>query len=199
MRTKILPVAALTAALGVTAAPALAKELRTQSLRPPSSPVQGLPGASAQGRSVLAFPSTWRVTSLKKGVLVMREGGRGCTYTVRASVGVAAGDAADAAGRAAALTPAPASRVLETGTRSSAAWRVTRPAADRQIRIVAVRVDPLRFASKQAGTKLWLQTTVTAVSGVGDECHAGTYREVTGPAIGDALATERASAFVTTG
>jgi hypothetical protein len=198
MRTKILPVVALTAALGVTAAHALAKELRTQSLRPPSSPVQALPGATAQAQATLAFPTNWRVSSLKKGVLVMREGSRSCTYTVRASVAVAAGDAADAAARAAALTPAPANRVLETGTRTSAAWRVTRPAADRQIRLVAVRVDPLRSASQQAGAKLWLQTTVTAVSDVGDECHAGTWRDSAGPTIGDALATARTRAFVMT-
>jgi hypothetical protein len=199
MSTKILPVVALTAALGVTAAPAIAKELRTQSLRPPTSPVQGLPGATAQPRATLAFPTNWHVRSLKKGVLVMREGSPSCTYTVRASLAVAAGDAADATARATSLAPATGARVLETGTRNSAAWRVTRPQVPGQVvRIVAVRVDPLRFASQQAGTKLWLQTTVTAVSGVGDECHSGTYREVTGPAIGDALATARTRAFVKT-
>jgi hypothetical protein len=196
MTTKILSIAALVAALGASAGPALAKVLRTQSLRPPSAPVQGLPNTTAQAQATLAFPSSWRVTSLKKGVLVMRAGTRSCSYTVRASLAVAAGDAADAAARAAALTPAPRARVLETGTRTSAAWRVTRPAADRQIRLVAVRVDPLRSASQQAGAKLWLQTTVTAVSDVGDECHSGTYRETTGPAIGDALATARTRAFV---
>jgi hypothetical protein len=199
MRTKILPLAALTAVLGVTAAPALAKELRTQSLRPPPSPVQGLPGATARAQAVLAFPTNWRVTSLKKGVLVMREGTRSCQYTVRASVAVAAGDAADAAARAAALTPVPTSnRVLETGTRNSAAWRVTRPIATGHTRVVAVRVDPLRFASQQAGAKLWLQTTVTADSDVGDECHAGTWRDVAAPTIGDALATARTAGGITT-
>jgi hypothetical protein len=199
MRTKILSAAALVAAFAVTAVPALAKELRTQSLKPPTAPVQGLPGATAQPQATLAFPTNWHVRSLKKGVLVMREGSPSCTYTVRASLAVAAGDAADATARAAALTPATGARLLETGTRNSAAWRVTRPQAPGQVvRIVAVRVDPLRFASGQAGVKLWLQTTVTAVSDAGDECHSGTYREAAGPAIGDALATARTRAFVKT-
>jgi hypothetical protein len=200
MTTKLLSLAAVVAALGASAGPALAKVLRTQSLRPPSAPVQGLPGATAQPQATLAFPTNWHVRSLNKGVLVMREGSPSCTYTVRASLAVAAGDAADATARATALAPATGARVLETGTRNSAAWRVTRPQVPGQVvRIVAVRVDPLRFASRQAGTKLWLQTTVTAVSGVGNECHSGTYREVAGPAIGDALATARTRAFVKTG
>jgi hypothetical protein len=198
MSTKILSAVALTAALGVTAAPALAKELRTQSLRPPTSPVQGLSGATAQPRATLAFPTDWKVTSLKKGVLVTREDSRSCTYTVRASLSVAAGDDANASARATTLAPASGSRLLESGTRNRAAWRVTRPAAQRQIRIVAVRVEPLAFASRQAGRKVWLQTTVTAVSDVGDECHSGTYRATIGPAIGDALATARTQAFVKT-
>ena len=49
-----------------------------------------------------------------------------------------------------------------------------------------------------AGRKLWFQTTVTATSRVGDECHSGTYRDVAGPIIGDALATERIRAFIKT-
>ena len=124
---------------------------------------------------------------------IMREGSRACTYTVRASLVVAAGDEANAAARTSALAPATGARLLESGTRNRAAWRVTRPAAAGQIRLVAVRVDPL---GSQSGAKLWLQTTVTAVSDVGDECHSGTYRDAAGPAIGDALATARTRAFV---
>jgi hypothetical protein len=198
MNTRILSIAALVAAFGTTAAPALAKELRSYGLRPPATPVQGLTSAAAQPQSTLIFPTNWRKTSLKAGVLVLREGGRSCEYTVRASTTVAAGDEADAPARAAALTPASGSRVLESGARNSAAWRVTRPAVSRQIRIVAVRAELLRSASQQAGRKLWLQTSVTAVSGVGDECHSGTYRDTVGPSIGDALATARTRAFVRT-
>jgi hypothetical protein len=124
---------------------------------------------------------------------IMREGSRACTYTVRASLVVAAGDEANAAARTSALAPATGARLLESGTRNRAAWRVTRPAAAGQIRLVAVRVDPL---GSQSGAKLWLQTTVTAVSDAGDECHSGTYRDAAGPAIGDALATARTRAFV---
>jgi hypothetical protein len=196
MKTKLLSIVAAIAALGAIAVPAIAKDLRTRSLRPPVAPVQGLPGVTAQAAATLPFPTNWRVASLKKGVLVMREGGRACTYTVRASVTVAAGDAADAMARATALTPATGSRVLESGTRNRAAWRVTRPAADRQIRIVAVRVDPLAAAGRQAGAMLWLQTSVTAASHVGDECHSGTYRDGVGPGIGDALAAARTRGYL---
>jgi hypothetical protein len=196
MKTKLLPIVAAIAALGASAMPAIAKDLRSHGLRPPAGPVQGLPAVRAQPSATLIFATDWRVTSLKKGVLVMRQGGRQCTYTVRASVSVAAGDAADAMARATALTPATGSRVLESGTRNNAAWRVTRPAADRQIRIVAKRVDPLDAASRQVGAKLWLQTSVTAESHVGDECHAGTYRDTVGPGIGDALASARTRAYL---
>jgi hypothetical protein len=193
MKTKILLIVALTAAFGTIAVPAIAKDLRSRNLKPPASAVQGLPGVTEQPTATLTFPTDWRVSSLKKGVLVLRQGGRACVYTVRASLSVAAGGEADAATRATALAPASGSRLLESGTRNRAAWRVTRPAAQRQIRIVAVRVDPL---GSQSGAKLWLQTTVTAASRVGDECHSGTYRDTVGPSIGDALATARTRAFV---
>jgi hypothetical protein len=198
--TKLVAAGALAAALSATAVPALAStnELRRHTLRSPATPVEGLPSLSAVASTKLTFPADWRVRRLKGGVLTLREGSRQCTYTVTASSRVSAGDAADASARVTALAPATGARLLESGVRNSAAWRVTRPdAGNQRVRIVAVRAQPLRFASSQAGRSLWLQTTVTAVSRVGDECHSGTYREVAGPFIGDALATARARAYLT--
>ncbi|MEA2360241.1 MAG: hypothetical protein QOI62_3501 [Solirubrobacteraceae bacterium] len=199
---KLLAAGALAAALTATAVPALAatNELRRHTLHGPPTPVAGLAGTTADVSTKLTFPADWRVRSLKAGVLTLREGSRQCLYTVRASSRVSAADAADASARVTALAPATGARLLESGLRTSAAWRVTRPeTGNQQVRIVAVRAQPLRFASGQAGHQLWLETTVTAVSRVGDECHSGTYREVAGPFIGDALATARARAFVRNG
>ncbi|MEA2256477.1 MAG: hypothetical protein QOG35_2522 [Solirubrobacteraceae bacterium] len=199
---KLLAAGAMAASLTAVAVPAQAatNELRRQSLRSVAAPVDGLPGTTAQISTKLTFPADWRVRSLKAGVLTLREGSRQCLYTVRAFSRVSAADAADAAARVTALAPATGARLLDSGVRTSTAWRVTRPeTGNQQVRIVAVRAQPLRFAGGQVGRTLWLETTVTAVSRVGDECHSGTYREVAGPYIGDALATARARAFVQTG
>jgi hypothetical protein len=61
-----------------------------------------------------------------------------------------------------------------------------------QVRLDAVRVQPLRFVSSRAGRPTWVATRVRGASDRGDECHAGTYRDTLGPALGDALATVRA-------
>jgi hypothetical protein len=72
--------------------------------------------------------------------------------------------------------------VLDAGTRGRAAWRVVRlPGPTGPVRLRAVRIDPGQG----------LETTVTADEDRGDECHMGTYRDVVGPGIGDALATLR--------
>jgi hypothetical protein len=200
MSTKAISIAALATALSATGAPALAStnQLHRYSLKPPPSPVVGLPGATAQPETKLTFPVDWRVTSLRKGVLVMREGSQACLFTVRAASNVAAGDAPDAAARALTLAPASAARVLESGMRNRIAWRVTRPIDPLRTRLVAVRTELLR-GRPTASPKLWLQTTVTATARVRDECHSGTYRDGAGPIIGDALATARIRAFIQTG
>jgi hypothetical protein len=159
-------------------------------LHPPAATVPGLPGATARPQATLSLPANWPLRSFKRGVLVVREARNDlCQYTVKATTAVAAGDDASAKARVRRLAPSSGPRLLSSGASGRSAWRVTRPAAVNQTKIVAVRVDWL-------GKRLWQQTTVTAVSDVGDECHAGTYRDTAGPGIARALATARTSATV---
>jgi hypothetical protein len=88
--------------------------------------------------------------------------------------------------------------VLDDGDRRSMSWRVVRRPGTRddpRVRLAAVRVSPA-FAEPGAlaeDQRLWLEVRATATSRRGDECHSGTYREVVGPALGDAMATARVS------
>jgi hypothetical protein len=70
--------------------------------------------------------------------------------------------------------------------------------AGEQVRIRAMRADRRSIGN---GAHKWQETVVTAASRKGGECHSGTYREVLGPQIGNALATAvgRAYDFTTRG
>jgi hypothetical protein len=84
--------------------------------------------------------------------------------------------------------------VLDKGTHSSAAFRVTRlRTTDGTVKVSALysRVLTKRKDIAPEGRAIWSDIVVGATSAKGDECHSGTYREVLGPRIGDALATAR--------
>jgi hypothetical protein len=186
-------------ALGAVAIPTIAStsgDTRARTFRVSRAPVPGVAGWKASISTRLSFPLNWRVTSNSKGTLTLREGQRGCTYTVKASSRVAPGDEGSSTERTAALLPASGPYVLEIGTRNLVAWRVIRVRETQQIHLEAVRATPLGSASRATGHKLWLETKVSARSDVGDECHSGTYREGAGTSIGDSLATARARAYV---
>ncbi|HVT78265.1 MAG TPA: hypothetical protein VHD87_14615 [Acidimicrobiales bacterium] len=144
----------------------------------------------------LAFPARWDVTAATATHLRFREGTRGCTYTVDARPDVVSVDAATATDAARSLVPTGTAHLLESGQRGSAAWRVVKLRGNgTQVRLDAVRTQPLRSVTARAGRPTWLATRLTAASDVGDECHSGTYRDTLGPALGDALATLRARAY----
>ncbi len=155
--------------------------------------------ASASAR--LVFPAKWALTKESTpSKLVLREGFGSCIYTVTASTATMVSDAADARAAIVSLAPASGSYVLESGTRNSAAWRVTRIQDSLRTRLHAVRVVPSAGLDSQlklgAGMRGFQTITIDAISGAGDECHSGTYRDVAGPIIGDALATTRTRAYV---
>ncbi len=125
--------------------------------------------------------------------LRLREGSNLCSYAVVATVDVVHVDATSATDAARAIAPLADGRLLEAGHRGSAAWRVVKLRGNgAQVRLDAIRAQPLRYISSQAKQPTWLVTRFTAASDPGDECHAGTYRDTLGPALGDALATARA-------
>lgn len=146
-----------------------------------------------KGTVTLVFPARWRVTARTTNHVTFREGSTRCTYTVEAQANIVQVDAATAVEAARSLVPTGKGHILESGQRGSAAWRVVKlPSNGTQVRVDAVRTQPLRLLSKRAGRPTWLATSMQAKSDPGDECHSGTYRDTLGPYLGDALATLRA-------
>lgn len=144
------------------------------------------------GTVTISFPTAWKLQRSSATQLTFREGTTICTYTVNATATIEHVDAATATEAARSLVPTADGRLLETGERGSAAWRVVKLRGDgTQVRLDAVRAQPLRFISKRDGQPTWLATRLTAASDQGDECHSGTYRDTLGPHLGDALATLR--------
>ena len=92
--------------------------------------------------------------------------------------------------------PSPsASRLLDSGQRgSNSAFRVIHEqgkGAVVSLRALWAGVLTGRADIAPAGQIAWSELGVTAASRPGDECHAGTWRDVLGPQLGDALATTR--------
>lgn len=144
------------------------------------------------GTVTLGFPTTWKVSESSETQITLREGTAACMYTVDAKATIVQVDASTATDAARSLVPTADGRLLETGERGSAAWRVVKLRGNgTQVRVDAVRAQPLRFISKRDGQPTWLATRLMAESDPGNECHSGTYRETLGPRLGDALATLR--------
>jgi hypothetical protein len=151
----------------------------------------------------LSFPTSWKRVASPATRVSLRTGSLGCRYSIVARTAVSVGSPADttAAAYALSLTPATGRLVLDEGVRGTSAWRVTRiRQASNLVILRAVGASPLNSMSKQlgltGGRRAFQVTTVEARSGEGDECHSGTYRNVVGPSIGDALATARGRAYI---
>lgn len=137
----------------------------------------------------VTWPSSWLVVDGRP--LTLREGTERCTYVITVTAALLPLEATTATVAAARLVPTEDGKVLETGRRGSAAWRVVRRRGSDPVRVDALRAEPVRFLSAAEGRPVWLTTEVEARSTSGSECHAGTWRETLGPAIGDLLATAR--------
>lgn len=151
--------------------------------------------ATSSARVVV--PTTWRSLAAPAGSLRLRTTQNpSCHYDMTFTVTSVLGDPGTAADRVAAELPSPGrNRILDSGTHGGRAFRVVRPASSGgRIRISALWAGVLTKRSDiaPAGKVAWSEIRVSAISGKGDECHAGTYRESLGPAIGDALAVARA-------
>ena len=151
-------------------------------------------GNRLTGTSVNFFvPRSWHVLRARdKRHLSFHEGRPICRYTVTFTTRQAAESAQSPAERVEAAVPAAGpAYLLDSGQRgSTAAWRVVRlktsGPSGTQVRIRAMRADRRSVGN---GAHKWQETVVSAASRKGGECHSGTYREVLGPQIGNALAT----------
>jgi hypothetical protein len=145
-------------------------------------------------------PSAWApLKQTRKTHLSFHVGTTNCRYSVTFATRLASAEANPAPLEhvTTELPVAGSAYVIDQGTRnSSTAWRVTRlkpsgaPGAGR-IQLRAMRADRRTLA----GVRAWQETVVSATSRAADECHAGTYRDVVGPQIGDALATATGRAY----
>ena len=159
-------------------------------------PVTGpLAPRRAVARVRVVVPARWRVRSAPRGQLRVLTPGTSCRYVVTFRVATGAGAPEDVSARVDRLLPSPgAKRVLEDGRRNAAAFRVVRLRSDdTRVRLRGLRSGVLtrRDDVVAAGQVAWGDLTASAVSRRGDECHSGTYRQVLGPQLGDALATAR--------
>jgi hypothetical protein len=150
----------------------------------------------AVARVRVVVPARWQVQRAPDGQMRFLTPGASCRYRVTFSVTTAVAAPGDAAARVDATLPSPgANRVLDGGVRGRSAFRVTRPQASDpsrvQLRGLRSAVLTQRSDVVPAGQVAWSDVAVSALSRAGDECHSGTYREVLGPQLGDALATAR--------
>ena len=193
------PAAAVALAL---AAPAAAQRggYVTAALSEPAKPGLAVTGplsdAVVTSNARVVVPSTWQRRAAPAGRLLFRTSQNpSCRYDVRYGVKSLIGPSQAAADRVAQrLTAASSRHLLDSGVRGSRAFRVVRQSVigDR-VRVEALWAGILTRRDDIAGggQVAWTEIRVTAVSLAGDECHAGTWRESLGPAVGDSLAVAR--------
>src|SRR4051794_11393470 len=157
-------------------------------------------GNRMTGASVNFFvPKGWQTLRPKdKRHLSFHEGRPICRYTVTFTTRQVADSAETPVEHVTRAVPAAgAPYLLDYGQRgSTAGWRVVRlktaGPSGTQVRLRAMRADRRSIGN---GAHKWQETVVTAASRNGGECHSGTYREVLGPQIGNALATAGGRAY----
>lgn len=141
-------------------------------------------------------PNRWQRRSAPAGRLrFVLQQNPSCRYALTYAVRSVLAPAGDAGERALAGLPATGPRfVLDGGERGNRAFRVVRrPSVAGRVRVDGLWVGLLtrRADIAPAGSVAWTEIRVSATSQTGDECHAGTWREALGPAIGDSLAVGR--------
>jgi hypothetical protein len=192
-------VGAVALALGAPAG-AHATDFSVRTLTEPAAPGLAVTGvlsdlvATSSARVVV--PSTWQRRPAQAGRLrFATRQNSSCRYAVTYMVRSVLAPNQNVGDYVAAELPAPTARhLLDSGERGSRAFRVVRQAGiGGRVRLDALWIGLLtrRADIAPAGQAAWTQIRVSAISDKGDECHAGTWRDALGPAIGDSLAVAR--------
>jgi hypothetical protein len=192
----------------VAAAPSGAAQtlFRARTFTEPATPglaVSGaLSGYAATATARVLVPTKWRGRSARPGRLRFAVAQNpSCHYDVTYVVTSALGADGAATDVVTAGLPGPGARyVLDSGARGNSAFRVVRQkSVGGRVRVDGLWAGVLTRRSDvaPAGQEAWARVRVTARSRAGDECHAGTWREALGPAIGDSLAVARAKLHFT--
>lgn len=202
MRRVLMSLLAAVVALAFAASAGAAQRATyvTRTVVEPAAPGLAVTGPLSEFRVTssarVVVPTSWTRLSAPAGRLRFRTvRNPGCRYTVTYSVtSRLVADQDVAAYVAARLPSATARHLLDSGVRGNRAFRVVRrPTSGAQVRLDALWAGVLtrRADIAPAGQVALSEIRVTAVSGAGDECHSGTWREALGPAIGDSLAVAR--------
>lgn len=172
----------------------------TRTFVEPAKPGLAVTGALSDYRVTsvgrVVVPTAWRRLAAPAGRLrFMTVNNRSCRYTVTYTVKSVLAPSQDASSYVTVGLPSPSARhLLDSGMRGNRAFRVVRQAGiGGRVRLDALWAGVLtkRTDIAPAGQVAWTEIRVTAVSGAGDECHSGTWRQALGPAIGDSLAVAR--------
>lgn len=172
----------------------------TRTFAEPAKPGLAVTGAltgfrvTSVGRVVV--PTSWRRLAAPAGRLrFLTVNNPSCRYTVTYTVRSVLAPSQDASSYVTAGLPSPSARhLLDSGVHGNRAFRVVRrPGIGGRVRLDALWAGVLTKRSDiaPAGQAAWTEIRVTAVSGAGDECHSGTWRQALGPTIGDSLAVAR--------
>src|SRR3954468_9617999 len=177
MRRLLLAVALVAVALAA-AVPAGAATVRVQRFSGFSDvSVAGAPQTQYRLRLSYVVPGTWPARGRSSRLLRTFDPIGSCRFTVRVSARAVADATEAAAARVARLRPATGPLLLDSGTRSNAAWRVVRTSGTSTVRGLLVRPAP-SVKTQPAGARVWLEVRFVATARPGRECHAGGPRTV---------------------
>lgn len=139
-------------------------------------------------------PETWRTTNRTSHAITRNFGPIGsCRIRIKVTAAVVVDDPEDAGARVARRLPASGRYVLDSGTRSNAAWRVVRVRGRSDVRALLVRPAP-SVKTQPAGRRVWLELRATGAADPKVECHSGGPR-TTGAELGTALASATVGGF----
>jgi hypothetical protein len=178
----------------------------TRTLAEPAKPGLAVTGALSGSRATsvgrVIVPTSWRRMAAPAGRLrFMTVNNPSCRYTVAYTVTSVLAPSQDASSYVTTGLPSPSARhLLDSGARGNRAFRVVRqPGIGGRVRLEALWAGVLtkRADIAPAGQAAWTEIRVIAMSGAGDECHSGTWRQALGPTIGDSLAVARTSLHFT--
>ena len=150
----------------------------------------------------VVVPTAWQRRSAPTGRLAYRTTqNSSCRYDLTYRVKSVLGAPGSAAAYATKHLPAQSARhLLDSGQRGNSAFRVVRESSiGSRVHVDAIWAGVLtrRADVAPSGQVAWSEIRVSARSRKGDECHAGTWRESLGPAIGDSLAVARTTLHFT--